>query len=199
MSLSLNRNLPRINPLSGKNNWRGIEKTTRKFFKSGKQESSAKMLEKEFQKAHINESKRDKGRQIVQDMILEGRIAEDKAKGLMNELGYTGSKNERFKKFESLSENLAEQRKQRQTETAKQGAADRKDKKIDANKEAQGDHKDTRATSASSIRLDTTRPRNRFSSDGNKEVQKKASTVWEILNKQQNLDHSPLEDQKKAA
>jgi|WetSurMetagenome_2_1015567.scaffolds.fasta_scaffold486143_1 hypothetical protein len=120
MPLLSSKNLSKINPLSGKTRWKGVEKNTRKFFKLGKQDSSAKILAKEFQKSRINQSKRAKGYEIVKNMIIEKRITEDKAKGLMNELGYIGSENDRFREFKNVSKYRTKQEKQGNAQTEKQ-------------------------------------------------------------------------------
>lgn len=201
MSLSSSKSLPKINTLSGKTRWKGIEKTTRKFFRSGKQEPSAKILAKEFQKAGINKFKRDKGQEIVQNMIAEGRITEDKAKELMNNLGYTGSENKRFKEFKDISEYKAVQKKQDRMQAAKKefcASKNKKSKSAPDKKAETPERKMKTGTPAMSPNLNIASSRNATFGTAQPSEEKKASSVWEILNKQKHPDILPGDDQKAA-
>lgn len=202
MALSQNKNMPKINPLSGKNNWRGIEKTTREFFRPG-QQNSAKLLAKEFQKSHINREKRSLGQEIVQKMIREGRITENKAKGLMNELGYTGSENERFRKFESASELKLKQKRQERMQTMiKNKENSLKSQKPETTPESTREKNESKRKSGiTDFSHSIMKAHSSIASAPGEitpDIQKHPENVWEILNKRQHPDIFPEENQKSA-
>jgi hypothetical protein len=197
-SLSI-KSTPKINTLSGKVRWKGIDKTTREFFRPGKQDSSAKILAKEFQRAGINKSRRIKGQEIVQNMIIEGRVTKNKAKRLMNDLGYTGSENKRYKEFKDISECKATQKKQDRMQAAKKEfyASRNKKTKSTSNKRIGASEKKTRiGAPIMSPSLKIISNRTAMPETAQPSEKKKISSVWEIINKQKHSDIFPANDQK---
>ncbi len=185
------KNLSKINPLRAKN-WRGIERTTRTFFKSGKQDS-AKILAKEFQKARINRERRGLGQEIVQKMINEGRITENKARSLMSELGYTGSANERFRNFKSTSEYKSAQKKLERVQKIEKEAAKTENKqqqtiKNKVNKDNL-EKNDISPNVSNFLPSAAKMPQNTVATPKKTLTeQKRPTNLWEILNKKQHSD-----------
>jgi len=161
------------------------------------------MLEKEFQKAEINKFKRNKGQEIVQNMITEGRITKDKARELMKgALGYAGSENERFTEgFKDISEYKAMQKNQERAQTAKRepySARNKKSKSAPDKKVETREQKIRTGAPTMSPGIKTSSNRNATPETTQPNKEKKASSVWEILNKQQHSNIFPGNDQKAA-